>query len=98
MAYSQRGCLAVPQTGVRWVRAPFIVIAAIPAAAGKQKEKMKTKWTGKFDSLKTLALLASGSLATQLATGQCVPPPAGLIYYARFRLLCVFWGIVGNSK
>ena len=40
---------------------------------------MKTKWTVKFNSLKPLALLAAGGLATQLASGQCVPPPPGLV-------------------
>jgi hypothetical protein len=40
---------------------------------------MKKTQTVKFNSLKTLALVAAGGLATQLASGQCVPPPPGLV-------------------
>ena len=40
---------------------------------------MKKTWTVKFNSLKPLALVAAGGLATQLASGQCVPPPPGLV-------------------
>ena len=40
---------------------------------------MSKQWTVKFNSVKVLAVLAAGGLATQLANGQCVPPPVGLI-------------------
>jgi hypothetical protein len=40
---------------------------------------MKKTRTVKFNSLKTLALVAVGGLASQFAIGQCVAPPSGLV-------------------
>ena len=40
---------------------------------------MKKTQTVKFNSLKTLALVAAGSLATQLVSAQCAPKPPGLV-------------------
>jgi hypothetical protein len=43
------------------------------------KKTLTVKWTVKFNSLKPLALLAAGGLATQLASGQPIAPPPGMV-------------------
>ena len=43
------------------------------------KKTLTVKWTVKFGSLKTLALLAAGGLAAQIASGQPIVPPPGMV-------------------
>ena len=43
------------------------------------KKTWTVKWTVKFNALKPLALVAAGGLATQMASGQCVAPPPGIV-------------------
>jgi hypothetical protein len=50
-----------------------------PLREAERNSSMKTRWTVKSNSLKTLALLVAGGLATQLASGQCIAPPPGLV-------------------